>query len=635
MPSLRQEAFPARRCTLTLTSLVLRRHPEGGCIATHLVAIVHLAGSIRNRLGFRWIRIVIGAFLAIPPQTALAVPSGSSQGLTPSSQFSDQVTINVVQLDLFAEDSQGRPVDDLRPEELQLFEDGKPVSGLYGFTAPAAGHTENLGDEIASASPPSSSQSHGTSTASPTVAIFLDMSYLDPGRRQLVIDALRVWMRDFPPSRAAWMVVSFDHSLQILLARSTNRSHVDHLLEEIALGGTTALVRRSAQQTALDLIMQEQRQAIESKIQTPCPRSLVEIAQGLASQQREDAIASLQALQAFAASMTLLPGRRLLLYVSEGFPLHPGRAAYEYIRALCDGSGVLQGVPYSVPPEDNARTSADRLDVHAVALDEARLQLTSMLDAVTASANSDGVTVWTLDANGLSASGADASSQGRNETVEGAFRTRADLNDPFTFLAEETGGHAIINRNSFIPALRGLNESLQSEYLLAFQSRHFGDARIHRLRLETTRKGVRLFYRRSWRDSPDDQLLAQRVRASLFIEKSRPGLGESVSIVNRNKDRVTVRVSFERAAITLVSPSKDTLLGRLRIEIALLPKNGDISQVRGQTIELSLPAGSAMRPLFVRDIEIPMPLAGGYVAVGAKDLLSGDWAVERIKVPSQ
>src|SRR2546430_1618019 len=59
--------------------------------------------------------------LSAPPQ-----PSSAAQQRPSSEDDVVRITTNLVKVDAVVTDKGGRPVTDLRPEEIQIFEDGRP-----------------------------------------------------------------------------------------------------------------------------------------------------------------------------------------------------------------------------------------------------------------------------------------------------------------------------------------------------------------------------------------------------------------------------------------------------------------------------------------------------------------------------
>ena len=97
-------------------------------------------------------------------------------------------------------------------------------------------------------------------------------------------------------------------------------------------------------------------------------------------------------------------------------------------------------------------------------------------------ANRNGVTFYPIDIRGL--------------TVEGTMNRRGDS---LITLATATDGIAVINSNSFTPALRRINEDLASYYLLGYYpSNTKMDGTFRKIDVKVKRPGVKLRARRGY-----------------------------------------------------------------------------------------------------------------------------------------
>ncbi len=70
----------------------------------------------------------LAAAAAVPaPASPSAVPDKTAPAATPVAVFSGSVAVTSVEIVVRATDREGRPVSDLRPRDLEVLEDGKPV----------------------------------------------------------------------------------------------------------------------------------------------------------------------------------------------------------------------------------------------------------------------------------------------------------------------------------------------------------------------------------------------------------------------------------------------------------------------------------------------------------------------------
>jgi VWFA-related protein len=417
-----------------------------------------------------------------------------------------------------------------------------------------------------------------------------------------------------------------------------------------------AVEMQRAERWALDQIRDLQRSGIEGQggggsasgaeesgsprfSEPPCSIRLLQFADDFAAQAAQDADVTFDSIASFTDALAAIDGRKLLLFVSEGMSSRPGGVAYDYVRTLCDGSGAREGVQYAMDTSalGSDATMNGQLTAPALAMAGEDRQLASSIAQVVARANSSGVTFWTLGAKGLTASGTGAEQSGRMTTTAVVTKQRADAEDVLHALAVDTGGRAVLESNDFGTALDQFAEDLSGAYSIAYSSPRAGDGKIHRIRLETSRPGVRLRYRQSWRDSSTEEDLAGLLAGSLDYGIDRPGLGAVATIGRQSGDasaqRLILRVTLPRDAVSSLPMEKGARRGFLRLAIVLRPAGGKTSPVRARTITIDTVDGESddSGPR-VFDVALPEVGAGAVVVVGVRDELSGETGVLRVLV---
>jgi VWFA-related protein len=170
------------------------------------------------------------------------------------------------------------------------------------------------------------------------------------------------------------------------------------------------------------------------------------------------------------------PGKRILVFISDGFNLRPARDLFGMIAAYVQN-----------PSEEEQNTGE---------------WLQPQLEAVERMATSRNVTVYTLDSRGLQATpggGFDASEdvEVRRETVimpqiaQQRELTRLQNTDALSELAEATGGVFYHDNNDMFRGLRQAFEDGREYYLLAYESPHkTSDGKFREIRVEVKGKGL-------------------------------------------------------------------------------------------------------------------------------------------------
>ena len=583
-----------------------------------------------------------------------AVPCAAKPHQDPAaSGFAGRVEVRLVEIDAWATARDGRPVTDLRQDELRLTEDGKPVDIFY-FARPTA---EGGG------AGPSEETIEGTPRTT-TLAIYFDDAHLEPAHRAHVAAAIEKALATQLPAATGVMVVRYDRAVRVVLPRTADRAAVLAALDAMASPATAAIEASGDEQKTLEAIRERQRAAVEhqrsptisgsglsspdprrsgldasSGADVPCPTELLHLADGLAERVAASSDGTLDALSELASALGDQPGQKVLLFVSDGLPTRPGGVAYDYVRALCDGSGARAGLQYAV---EVLGTGADahqpgQLSASMLALAGEGHGVGDRLQRTIAQANTSGVVVWGFGARGLTTGGTDASVDVRTDVEGSRQRREGELQDALAALAEDTGGRTILETNDFASAMDELGEDLRSSYALAFQSPRAGDDEIHRIGLTTTRPGVRLRFRRSWRDTSVGDDLVAAIDGAMRYGIDKPGLGAQAVLMRRPGEGggLVLRLAIPEKSLVALPADDHQLHAQLRVALALRGNGAAPSAVRSMVMPLTLSASPAKGEphVLVRDIGLPPLELPALVVVGLRDELVGTTAVLRLEVP--
>jgi hypothetical protein len=311
-------------------------------------------------------------------------------------------------------------------------------------------------------------------------------------------------------------------------------------------------------------------------------------------------------MQQFVASLGAYPGHKYLLYVSDGPPLVAGQVVWDHAVELCDGSllggGVgldqdLEGIPPARRFPGIAQTELN--DFNTLPLWE----------AVAAEASSQRVTINALHAVGIEAApsaNVDGAALGARSQQSG----RLSRQDTLRVLAEETGGQTILNRNEIRTEVQRVVETNALRYELAYPSSHLADGAVHALRLETTRPGVTLEYRRSYQSKTAEQSLVDTMLASLYHDFENNPLELRVqakwveaAAVRKGLGRVRLEVSVPFGSLALL-PEAEGQRGMFTVFVAAIDDRGVGTDVRKKTIPLVVADGKGKRYDYVVELEL-------------------------------
>jgi VWFA-related protein len=432
--------------------------------------------------------IVLAAQLAVgvlgqQPQPS---PQPSQQRKPPSAESDDvvRITTNLVQVDAVVTDKNGNLVTDLKPEEVEISEDGRQQK------------ITNFSFYLAETNPPVPEEKtpNRDKTAPPVPPTRLKPEDI---RRTiaLVVDDLGL---------------SFESTYYV---RRALKKFVD---EQMQPGDLVAIVRTSGGMGALQQFTSDKRQlyaAIErvkyymnvrsgiaafAPVEPPTPGPKgpeIDEANEELNQFRESffAVGTLGAVSYVVRGLRELPGRKSVLLISDGFRIYS-----------------------SGDPTRNYRTLQ---------------RLRRLIDEAARAA----VVIYTMNATGLQTLGftaADDLSGRDREGVEDALSNRRtaafETQDGLDFLAHETGGIAIHNTNDLSGGIRKVLTDQKGYYLIGFRPEastfdaRTGRRQFHHLSLKVKRPGkfnVRMrngFYGVTDEDVPKPQTLGQKLIGALI-----------------------------------------------------------------------------------------------------------------------
>ncbi|MCP5016851.1 MAG: VWA domain-containing protein, partial [Ketobacter sp.] len=166
----------------------------------------------------------------------LLLGAASAQEPEPTTDtiFSDQVEVEVVEVEVFVSDRQGRAVTDLAAEDFEIYEDGRPVEITNFHRAVSGeGNSRPAAEPAPSAAPRLPSvQFQAPPPEDPLyLVLYVDNANLRAGNRRRVLRDLRELVQGHGGAAERIMVVSHERSLQVRQGfTSSRRSVIEALL---------------------------------------------------------------------------------------------------------------------------------------------------------------------------------------------------------------------------------------------------------------------------------------------------------------------------------------------------------------------------------------------------------------------
>jgi VWFA-related protein len=509
--------------------------------------------------------LVLAGLAGMPAQQASPPPQQPPQQQPPPQQPPQQEQpvfrrgVSYVSVDVIVTDSKGNPILDLKPEEFEVTEEGKPQK-VESFQVIKVGQ-----DQVAAVPSQVRTQADVEREAERAdvriFAFLLDDYHVRRGSSLGVRDPLvRFIQQQIAPSDLVGVMYPLTPVTDFVLSR--NR-------------GALASAMKNFMGRKFDY---EPRNAFEEKY-AYYPAETVE-------QIRNQV--TLSALRALATHLGgLREGRKAVILVSEGFSNTLPAQLADPVAAMPGYGNPRRGRPGSVP-DPATQTSRDFF---------MQMDLMSELREVYAAANRANTSIYTLDPRGLAPFEFDINEGvGTNADRIAANTTR----DTLYTLAAETDGRAIVNRNDLDAGLRQIVRDSSAYYLLGYNSTESPtDGKFHQIRVRVKRPGTQVRARKGyWAYTADDAARAtasasaaasatpavppevDRALSSLAVPRSRPvrtWLGTSKA----EDGRTRVTFSWEPAA---AGPGAIASAAPAQIALTVLTSDG-APHFRGKVAE--------------------------------------------------
>ncbi len=526
--------------------------------------------------------LIGGALLCL-----LAPWAGAQESTDSPSVFIDRVDVNIVNLEVFVTDRQGNPIHDLTAEDFELFEDGRAVeiSNFYTFARPdriGSGFDRDRAMVTGVEVPPVNLEEIPADQRL-ALLVYVDNFNLKTSSRNKVLKELRGFVEERLAQGDQVSVMVGNRGAETIVPFSTNAAEIMTGFDQVSrMSG----YRHMAEARRREVMRNIQEAASFRGADGGGADEVIEMVDFHVRELVEEQEQSINTLRSVTRSLAGLPGRKALVYVSDGLEEVPGADLYEYVERVFV-RGALR----------------DSTSAHGplLAFREYRPQL---FQSIVAEANAHQVTFYTIDARGssgggglLSAENEALGSQGGGTPGIDAMRS-ASLQTPMIDMAERTGGRAIRNTLNFDDAFANMSRDFDSFYSLGYRSPRGGDGKYHRVEVKVKRPGLKARHRSGYVDKPEVERVADRTLSSLLLDLQANPLEVGLDFgppekQGRNKYvlPVIVRIPIRQLAVL---PQGDKEQGKLSIFLGVRDEEGGISQIHQIPLPLNFPKGTVV-----------------------------------------
>ena len=570
------------------------------------------------------------SLLPILPLMAGGLALFAQSSPPPGGSFGDVVEVNVVNVEVYVTDKDGNRVTGLRKEDFQVLEDGQPVeiTNFLAVARPVPGSPSQT-----TAAQPNAQAAPAAPAAAPdatpedwlNLVVLVDNVHLRPENRTRAVEQIRQFLaRNVRPLDRV-MLATHDLGLKVRQPFTGDPAALDKTLQEIEKVATPGGIQ-------LD---QDRRSALRTMFSIneldPCSYAMVAPIESYAQQTRNEVLRSLGALKFLVNSLAGIPGRKAVLYVSDGLPVTPGEELYQVVYEVCIGSASGLAVVDPFATEGRAGTSSGYPAQQAL-MDAQKHSVADRFTDLTAHANANRVTFYTLQASGLRVfASADADFEPGERvlqlmTVQQVQTTNAQ--NSLSIMAADTGGRAILDANDFLPDLGRMREDFSVYYSLGYTPAHTGDGRQHRLEVKVRKPGLKVRHRQGYRDKPLAEKVVDRTLAALVhgIEDNPMEVAMEIGDPVRSEDgsyTVPIRLRIPMFRLTVLN-RQDSFEGKLRLLVITGDDKGGTSPPRQVPVPIQIPRKQvlgAMGQFYLYTLTLKMPPGDQRVAVAVRDEL--------------
>jgi VWFA-related protein len=571
------------------------------------------------------------ALLAVACLAAGPSALPAKEAAAAAASYGETVEVNVVNVDVFVSDRSGKPVGGLTKKDFQLFEDGKQVD-IANFAELARAVESATIHARAAAAPEAPAQTAAVAAPSSYVAVYVDNANLRPGNRQRALKQLRTFLAANVDASTQVMVASYDLGLHIETPFTRDRGILVRALDAVEsrppLGGEVDRARATALRAMLDI------QKVNALKGDECDNEVKSPIESFATTTRQEAMRTIGHLTMLVNSLSGVPGRKTLLYVTDGLPLTPGEELYEAFYQMCGGGAAHSGVDMGDVPVFDKTGSPEQVYLAPITtLDAQKNSIAKSLDTLTEHANANRVAFYTLQATGAAAL---AASSAGADLDEGLMRLPSiastqtqNYQNSLSLLAANTGGKATFDANDLSGDLGKVWSDLSSYYSLGFSPAHRADGHDHRIEVKVKRADLRVRHLQSYRDKPLVERTVDRTLAALLYGVEDNPLEVQLEVqepVAGDKGLFTVPLRLRIPLFKLgILNQEETFTGSLRLFVATQGSGGAMGPIRQVAVPIRIPRAEVLRAMgqfFVYNLTLQLAPGEQRVAVAVRDELA-------------
>lgn len=510
---------------------------------------------------------VFGGLMHSQTSASTASQSRENSGKTP---FTLKTATHLVLVDVVATDGKGRPITDLKVEDFVVNEDGHSQSiRSFSFQQPVVANDHR--QPATEALPP------GFVTNIPhykkgdiwnvIVLDALNSPMLDQSstRQQLlkVIDRI--------PNQPAAIYILSDR-LRLLQDFSTDPAALKRVIAGLNNKGSALLDNAKGGHEA-----ERYDPAFWAVLPASAKAAILRYeGEGTASHTRDRLQLTLDALTGIAQNLKSLPGRKNLIWVSEGFPfsIEPGK--------IVDARDHVSGRNYTVSISSTANALFDsQIAIYPI---DSRGIITS--------------DVYDPASRGFDAIGRTQTQIGLTSTVSEENNNLDVVHSSMQEIAERTGGRAFYNRNEIGDAIVESMKDGTTYYTLAYSpTNHDWNGKFRRIGVKSKRPGMKLRYRLGYFAIPPGANRSPQEQAAAFAQAMDISSPVSTAILfqarvippsAKTSNEVVVNYLIPAAGLSFEDGADNLHHASVNCSVEVFSSNGELLKKDGTNLTAAL-----------------------------------------------
>lgn len=522
--------------------------------------------------------------------------------------FVDEVEVTIANLVVHVTDKKGRAVTNLARDDFEVYQNGVPkqITNFKLYTDEIV-RRQFVDSERLGVPEPTPLPAIGEAAGPQPVhfVIYIDNQNLKPLDRNRVLAQTREFIQSSLHPPAQMMVVAYQRSFEVLQPFTSSPDEVLAALRKVRryTGGRSE--RENAKREIIDRIKQiEDGRNTGGRTSGAQWNEIYRKIDDYARETINDLQFTLDSLRQIVTSLSGLPGKKGILYVSNGLPMIPGQDLYYELSDVSRNSSAL------IEMFEHDRTR--------------------QFQQLANSAASQGVVFYTIDASGLTMGNISSAEYASAQESISASVGRANLTDSLRLLADETGGIAIINTNDVAPRLDLVKQDMYTYYSIGYPLQASGQDKIHKvvvkLRDDPSFKDYEVRHRSRFVEKSLETRVQDRVVSGLVFEIDDNPIGIEVDIgtpsaASQKRWLVPAHITFPIRNVALL-PIGEEYVGKVVMFVAVRDDDGKRSDLVRQEHEVRIQADDYDRAQMQRwaiDTQLLMESGRYKIAVAVLD----------------